>query len=175
MSHIETSYNEILNNKFNSELLEENKKIQSAVNNLLSNFTHLFLKDNTRVLKEICQLKVEILQLKTKLMIQHILTNNADFDLYDYNLAANLHNYLEEFSDKVHSIKWDQFESDRERYIALNHEYFDKVYSVLREQYDALKDEFSIGDIWENWSYDGDSGSEEEDSDEYSGELFRPD
>lgn len=122
------------------------------------------------MLKEICQLKVEILQLKTKLMIQHVLVNNADFDLYDYNLAANLHNYLEEFSVKVHSIQWDQFESDRERYIELNHEY-----SVLRGQYDALKDEFSIGDIWENWSYNGDSSSEEEDSDEYSGESFKPD
>ncbi|MCE3531032.1 hypothetical protein [Legionella resiliens] len=172
MSHIETSYKEILNNELNSQLLKEKEKIHSTVEGLLTNFTNLFLKDNTAVLKEICQLKVEILQLKTKLMIQHILTNNADFEFDDYRLAANLHNYLEEFSDEVGSIKWDQFESDREKYIELNPEYFDKVYSVLRGQYDALKEEFYIGDIWENWDYNADS--EEEESDEYSGESFKP-
>ncbi|STY29863.1 Uncharacterised protein [Legionella wadsworthii] len=166
MSHIDISYKDILDGEDNPDLLNQKEEIQSRVNNLLSNFTHSFLKDSTSLFKEVCNLKVDILQLKTKFMIQHVLFNHGEFDIYDYNLVVNLHNCLVKFQDKVNLINWDQFAQDREAYIAIHHEYFDEVYSVLREQYDSLKDEFSIGDIWENWSYDADSSSEEEDSDD---------
>lgn len=165
MSHIDISYKDILDGEDNLDLLNHKEEIQSRVNKLLSNFTHYFLKDSTSLFKEVCKLKVEIMQLKTKFMIQHVLFNHGEFDIYDYNLVVNLHNCLIKFQDKVNLINWDQFAQDREAYIELHHEYFDEVYTVLREQYDCLKDEFSIGDVWENWSYDADSSSEEEDSD----------
>ncbi|PWY55901.1 hypothetical protein DGG96_09190 [Legionella qingyii] len=162
--HIESAYNEILrDNKNNFDLLKENEEIQNKINNLLSNFTGSFIKDSQCLLKNIYQLQVNILQLKTKFMLQHILFNDCKFDIEDYKLAVNLHNSLKEFHDNVLAMKWDQSDSDR----TLNCKYFDYAHSLVREQYEKLAVAFSIGDPWENWSYD-----EEDDSDS---EEFRLD
>ncbi|WP_454781130.1 hypothetical protein [Legionella sp. WA2022007384] len=160
MSHIETAYTEILgNNKINGALLKEKEDIHDKINTLLSNFTSFFIKDSQSLLKDIYQLKIDILQLKTKFMIQHILSNNFEFDFDDYSLVVNLHNALGEFNDNLRSMKWSGVDSDK----SFNCKYFDQMHSLVREQYDKLAGTFSIGDPWENWSYDEEEDSDSED------------
>ncbi|QMT60678.1 hypothetical protein [Legionella sp. PC997] len=161
MSHIESAYNEILNDKkINGVLVKEKEELQNKINTLLTNFTCAFIKDNQGLLKDIYQLKINILQLKTKFMIQHILSNSFEFDLEDYLLVVNLHNSLEQFRNDLRSLKWTEAESDT----SFNSKYFDQVHSLVREQYNKLAAAFSIGDPWENWSYDEEEDSDLEDS-----------
>lgn len=167
MSHIESSYNEILNNdKLNIELLKEMEEVQNKINKLLSNFTGFFMKkDENGLIEDICRLKLDILRLKTKFMIQHILLDNDEFDLEDYKDVAVLYNSLEELRDSVLPIKWVQSDNDSNTNIICDSEYFDHQYSVLHKQYETFVEIFSIGDTWENWSYEAESTSD--DSDEY--------
>ncbi len=167
MSHIESSYDEILNNdKLNIELLKKMEEVQNKINKLLSNFTGFFMKkDEKGLIEDICQLKLDILRLKTQFMIQHVLLHNNEFDLEDYKDVAVLYNSIEELSDRALPIKWIPSDNDSNTYITLDSEYFDHQYSVLHKQYETFVEEFSIGDIWENWSYEGESSSD--DSDEY--------
>ncbi|KTD02483.1 hypothetical protein OQJ19_13860 [Fluoribacter gormanii] len=158
LSHIESTYNEILSDKkSNADLLKEKEEIQKKITNLLSNFTGSYIKDSQGLLKDIFQLKINILQLKTKFMLYHILFNNHEFDIEDYELAVNLHNSLSEFHDNVVAMTWDK--SDR----TLNCKYFDYAHSLVQEQYEKLAVAFSIGDPWENWSYDEEEDSDSED------------
>lgn len=160
LSHIESTYNEILSDKKNNtDLLKEKEEIQKKITNLLSNFTGSYIKDSQGLLKDIFQLKINILQLKTKFMLYHILFNNYEFDIEDYELAVNLHNSLSEFHDNVVAMTWDQSDSAR----TLNCKYFDYAHSLVQEQYEKLAVAFSIGDPWENWSYDEEEDSDSED------------
>lgn len=168
MQHIESSYSEILNNNtLNTELITEMKGIQGRIRSLLSNWTRLFIKDEQSLIKDVCQLRIDILRLKTKFMISHILLNHDKYTLEDYKfLVTDLHNCLEVFNDNVFQIKQDEFDMygdlSSERY-----EWFEEVYSILCDRYVEFKNEFSIGDVWEDWSYDGGSSTDDSD-DSYS-------
>ncbi|MDF1929522.1 hypothetical protein PGH45_04845 [Legionella pneumophila] len=46
------------------------------------------------------------------------------------------------------------------------YEWFEQVYSLLNNRYDEFKKEFSIGDKWDDWSYDNSSSEDDWDDNE---------
>ncbi|QBR83092.1 hypothetical protein E3983_01190 [Legionella israelensis] len=158
IKHIQNSYTEILNDEKNIRLLNEMEELNNKMDELFENF---FKKDEKDVMKDICVLKTNILQLKTKCMIQYLLSHNDEYGLEDYNrVATSLHNPLEDLSSRIFPIKWGEFNLDSDTYIAINYGLFEEGYSILRARYDACVIAFSIGDLFDDWSYDEDDSSD---------------
>ncbi|VEB38329.1 hypothetical protein [Legionella cherrii] len=168
IAHIESSYDELLNNTTDIELSKKMNEIKIKIKHILSNFTYLFFKNQDDLFKAISQLKMDILQLKTQFMMQYILVNYDHFSIDDYSLVTrSLHNCLEEFGDKL-------LQNIDGADAALRQKYFDEEYSLLQERYEELLDIFSIGDTWNNWSYENTSTSEYSADEEYSEDSSRP-
>ncbi|HAT8180801.1 TPA: hypothetical protein JA361_15450, partial [Legionella pneumophila] len=167
LNHIDSSYSELLKNKdFNSALQVEMKELESRLKDVLFNWFFLFKKDKQGLNKEICQLKVDILRLKTKFMISHILLNHDKYNLEHYKLVVkHLHNHLENLNDKIGLIKGIDVDIYSDLFSEM-YEWFEQIYSLLNNRYDEFKEEFSIGDIWEDWSYDNDSSGDDWDDNE---------
>lgn len=68
LNHIDSSYSELLKNiDFNSALQVEMKVLEIRLKYVLFNWFFLFKKDKQDLSKQICQLKVDLLRLKTEL------------------------------------------------------------------------------------------------------------
>ncbi|HAT1971844.1 hypothetical protein SC406_12200 [Legionella pneumophila serogroup 1] len=167
LKHIESSYSEILKNKdFDPLLLVEMKKLESRLKYVLFNWFFLFKKDKQGLNKEICQFKVDILRLKTKFMISHVLLNPDKYNLEHYKLVVkHLHNQLEDLNDKLGLIKGIEIDIYSDLPSEM-HEWFEQMYFLLNNRYDEFKEGFSIGDVWEDWSYDNSSSGNDDEPDE---------
>ncbi|HGF0880760.1 TPA: hypothetical protein ACF74V_003081, partial [Legionella pneumophila] len=167
LNHIESSYSELLKDKdFNSALQVEMKELEFRLKYVLFNWFFLFKKDKQGLNKEICQFKVDILRLKTKFMISHVLLNPDKYNLEHYKLVVkHLHNQLEDLNDKIGLMKGIEIDIYSDLPSAM-YEWFEQTYSLLSNRYDEFKDELSIGDVWEDWSYDNCSSGDDEEYDE---------
>ncbi|HAZ7572163.1 hypothetical protein OQJ02_09550 [Legionella sp. PATHC032] len=167
LEHIESSYSELLKNKdFDPLLLVEMKKLESRLKYVLFNWFFLFKKDKQGLNKEICQFKVDILRLKTKFMISHVLLNPDKYNLEHYRLVVkHLHNQLEVLNDRIGLIKGIEIDIYSDLPSEM-YEWFEQMYFLLNNRYDEFKEEFSIDDVWEDWSYDNSSSGDDEEHDE---------
>ncbi|MCW8407875.1 hypothetical protein OQJ13_02690 [Legionella sp. PATHC035] len=165
IAHIESSYDELLNNTTDIELSKKMNEIKIKINHILTKFTFLFFKNQGDLFKAISQLKMDILQLKTQFMMQYLLINCDHFSIDDFVLVTGgLHNCLEEFGDKLLQNMDGVDAASRQKY-------FDEEYSLLQERYEVLLDIFSIGD---SRSYENTSTSECSADEEYSDDSSRP-
>ncbi|HHL3493302.1 TPA: hypothetical protein ACQ53F_002149 [Legionella pneumophila] len=163
LNQIDSSYSELLKNKdFDPLLLVEMKKLESRLKYVLFNWFFLFKKDKEGLNKEICQFKVDILRLKTKFMISHVLLNPDKYNLEHYKLVVkHLHNQLEDLNDKLGLIKGIEIDIYSDLPSEM-YEWFEQMYFLLNNRYDEFKEGFSIGDVWEDWSYDNSSSGNDD-------------
>ncbi|HGF0818160.1 TPA: hypothetical protein ACF71N_002766, partial [Legionella pneumophila] len=76
-----------------------------------------------------------------------------------------LHNHLEDLNDKIGLIKGIEVDIYNDLFSEM-YEWFEQVYSLLNNRYDEFKEEFSIGDKWDDWSYDNSSSEDDWDDNE---------
>lgn len=167
LNHIESSYSELLKDKdFNSALQVEMKELEIRLKYVLFNWFFLFKKDKQDLSKQICQLKVDVLRLKTKFMISHLLLNHDKYNLEHYKFVVkHLHNHLEDLNDKIGLIKGIDVDIYNDLFSEM-YEWFEQIYSLLNNRYDEFKKEFSIGGKWDDWSYDNSSSEDDWDDNE---------
>ncbi|MFO9559004.1 hypothetical protein SDB73_00355 [Legionella pneumophila serogroup 1] len=80
-------------------------------------------------------------------------------------MVKHLHNQLEDLNDKIGLMKGIEIDIYSDLPSAM-YEWFEQTYSLLSNRYDEFKDELSIGDVWEDWSYDNCSSGDDEEYDE---------